>query len=122
MPCRRSWRRGCPRSGRRPHWHGGERIKRAGGQQQAEGEPLGARRPPPGRPGPRHRRDRCASFGNCGGLAAAICGSTTLEGAERGAFDTLEKLAVLLDNSLVQQHPMGAEEEPRFTMLETLRE
>jgi predicted ATPase len=37
-------------------------------------------------------------------------------------FSILDGLAVLLDNSLVQQHPIGADEEPRFTMLETLRE
>ena len=52
----------------------------------------------------------------------AVCGSET----EEQAADVLEKLAALVDNSLLvswAEAPTGGEdEEPRFTMLETIRE
>ena len=48
--------------------------------------------------------------------AEAICG-----GAELPAEEVVDRLQVLLDNSLV--HPtLGADDEPRFRMLETVRE
>jgi len=56
--------------------------------------------------------------------AEAVCGPGAEE-LEEG--DTLEKLAALVDNSLLvvasrSQAPAGREEEPRFGMLETIRE
>jgi tetratricopeptide (TPR) repeat protein len=56
---------------------------------------------------------------------AVFAGGCTLEAVERvcssQAPDTLDLLALLLDHSLVQQLDDG-ESEPRFTMLDTLRE
>jgi predicted ATPase/class 3 adenylate cyclase len=57
-------------------------------------------------------------------LLSVFAGGCTLEAAEAvcnpgGTLDVLEGIASLVDKSLVRQH---GEEEPRFSMLETIRE
>ncbi|HEX5165149.1 MAG TPA: TIR domain-containing protein [Thermomicrobiales bacterium] len=57
---------------------------------------------------------------------AVFAGGSTLEAAEfvagePGGQDVLDLLTVLIDQSLVQQRD-GADDEPHFTMLETIRE
>jgi predicted ATPase len=59
---------------------------------------------------------------------AVFAGGWTLEAAERvadqgdGAADALDGLAALADKSLIRALPCAAEDEPRFNMLETIRD
>jgi predicted ATPase len=65
---------------------------------------------------------RLAVFaGGCTLAAAEFVAGPAGEG-DGPADDVLTGLSSLIDKSLLRQDEMGAEEEPRFTMLETLRE
>src|SRR5689334_1348493 len=64
-----------------------------------------------------------ASEQRLSGTQSAFRGGFTLDAAERlGEDDVLDGVASLIDKAFLRRDPASPEEQPRFAMLETIRE